>query len=68
MLICVLILLVIFCFVVMVRRGRFQWMTGPIGSWFLIGIGLLLLCVLPVLGLLAAGGGITAKLRRLAAG
>jgi hypothetical protein len=61
------IFLVILWFVWLVRRGRFQWLTGRVGSWCLIAVGLLLLCILPLLGLVAVCGGVTAKLRRVAA-
>jgi hypothetical protein len=62
------IFLVVLWFVSLVRRGGFRWMTGRVGSWCLILGGLLLLCLLPALGLLATCGGITAKLRRVADG
>ncbi|MFH1921663.1 MAG: hypothetical protein ABIP48_17500, partial [Planctomycetota bacterium] len=48
------------------RRGGFRWLTGRVGSWCLILLGTLSLCVLPVIGLVAIVAGIAIKARRFA--
>ena len=51
----------------MVRRGRFDWLARPAGSWLLIGLGLfsLLAGVLPWAGIVAIVVGFGLKVRRL---
>ncbi|MFH1264129.1 MAG: hypothetical protein ABIK89_00265, partial [Planctomycetota bacterium] len=48
------------------RRGGFHWLAGRAGSWCLILLGTLTLCVLPVIGLAAIVAGIAIMFRRLA--
>ena len=59
--------LVVWFIVGLVRRGRFDWLARPTGSWLLIGLGLfsLLVGVFPVAGLVAIVFGCGLKIRRL---
>ena len=49
------------------RRGALSLLTTRLGSWCLILLGVLSLCIFPVLGLAAVVAGIAIKVRRAGA-
>ena len=50
------------------RRLGFHWLAGRTGSWCLLLVGLLSLCVFPVIGLAAIVAGIVVKIHRIGSG